>query len=100
MRLNVLPGAFTPYVFGGYGITWVNGGQASGIPNRSVNTLPFGGGIETNIGDFKLGGRFQYNYLFNKIYTGNSAAGGVASVDKGGNADFYNVSIDLGASFR
>ncbi|TMA28950.1 MAG: hypothetical protein E6J78_04455 [Deltaproteobacteria bacterium] len=100
LRLNVLPGAFTPYVFGGYGITWVNGGQASGIPNRSVNTLPFGGGIETNIGDFKLGGRFQYNYLFNKIYTGNSAAGGVASVDKGGNADFYNVSIDLGASFR
>ena len=100
LRLNVLPGAFTPYVFGGYGITWVNGGQASGIPNRSVNTLPFGGGIETNIGDFKLGGRFQYNYLFNKIYTGNSAAGGVASVDKSGNADFYNVSIDLGASFR
>jgi hypothetical protein len=100
VRLNFLPGAFTPYVFGGYGITWVNGGQASGIPNRSVNTLPFGGGIETNIGDFKLGGRFQYNYLFDKIYTGNSASGGIASVDKGGNADFYNVSIDLGASFR
>jgi hypothetical protein len=60
VRLNILPGAFTPYVFGGYGLTWVNGAGASGIPNRSVNTLPFGGGIEANAGAFKIGGRFQY----------------------------------------
>jgi hypothetical protein len=100
-RLNILPGELTPYVFGGYGVTWVSGGGASGIPNRSASTLPFGGGLDYSFGQFKLGARFQYNYLFDKIYTGNS--GGVVtsvSADKGGNADFYAVSIDLGASFR
>ena len=97
LRVNILPGGLTPYVFGGYGITWVNGGNASGIPNRSVNTLPFGGGLEANIGAFKLGGRFQYNYLFDKIYTGGTTT---ASVDKGGNSDFWGVSVDLGASFK
>ena len=45
VRLNILPGAVTPYVFGGYGLTWVNGGAASGVPNKTANTLPFGGGI-------------------------------------------------------
>jgi hypothetical protein len=70
LRVNLLPGGFTPYVFGGYGITWVSGGEASGIPNRSVNTLPFGGGIEANLGQFKVGGRFQYNYLFDKDLRG------------------------------
>ncbi|MCA1826423.1 MAG: outer membrane beta-barrel protein [Myxococcales bacterium] len=102
VRLNLLPGAFTPYVFGGYGLTWVSGGAASGIPNRSVNTLPFGGGIEANAGAFKIGGRFQYNYLFDRIYTGNSSSGvpGVVGADKGGNSDFWGVTLDLGASFR
>ena len=102
LRLNVLPGALTPYVFGGYGLTWVNGAAASGIPNRNVNTLPFGGGVEANLGNFKLGGRFQYNYLFDRIYTGSNANGTTTGVsaDKGGNSDFYSVSLDLGASFR
>lgn len=101
LRLNVLPGAITPYVFGGYGLTWVNGAAASGIPNRNVNTLPFGGGVEANIGAFKLGGRFQYNYLFDRIYTGrNNGTVTGAGVDKGGSSDFYGVSLDLGASFR
>jgi hypothetical protein len=96
VRLNILPGAVTPYVFGGYGLTWVNGAAASGVPNSSTSTLPFGGGVEANIGAFKLGGRFQYNYLFNSINTGNSSV----SVNKGGNSDFWNVTVDLGASFR
>ncbi len=102
VRLNLLPGGFTPYVFGGYGMTWVSGASASGIPNTNVSTLPFGGGIEGNIGAFKLGGRFQYNYLFNKIYTGSNASGTptAVGVDKGGNSDFWGVSVDLGASFR
>jgi hypothetical protein len=100
VRLNILPGAFTPYVFGGYGLTWVNGAAASGIPNRSVNTLPFGGGIEANAGHFKIGGRFQYNYLFDRIYTGHSASTPTVAADKGGNSDFWGVSLDLGASFR
>lgn len=102
VRLNVLPGAFTPYVFGGYGLTWVSGGAASGIPNKTANTLPFGGGIDANLGTFKIGGRFQYNYLFDKIYTGNSSAGvpGSISADKGGTTDFWNVTLGLGASFR
>lgn len=101
VRLNILPGNFTPYVFGGYGLTWVNGAAASGIPNRSVNTLPFGGGVEANAGAFKIGGRFQYNYLFDRIYTGSNAGTTTAvGADKGGNSDFWGVSLDLGASFR
>lgn len=100
LRLNILPGAVTPYVFGGYGLTWVNGAAASGVPNSSTSTLPFGAGLEGNIGAFKLGGRFQYNYLFSSINTGSSASGGTVSVNKGGNSDFWGVTVDLGASFR
>jgi opacity protein-like surface antigen len=96
VRLNILPGSVTPYVFGGYGYTWVNGAAASGIPNSSTSTLPFGGGLEANVGAFKIGGRFQYNYLFNSINTG----GNTVSVNKGGNTDFWSATIDLGASFR
>jgi opacity protein-like surface antigen len=96
VRLNILPGSVTPYVFGGYGRTWVNGAAASGVPNSSANTLPFGGGLEANIGAFKVGGRFQYNYLFDDINTGSSGV----TANKGGNSDFWNVTLDLGASFR
>ena len=96
VRLNILPGDVTPYVFGGYGYTWVNGAAASGVPNSSTHTLPFGGGVEGNIGAFKLGGRFQYNYLFSDINTGSNTV----SVNKGGNADFWSATVDLGASFR
>ena len=102
VRLNILPGSLTPYVFGGYGMTWVNGAAVSGVPNGHSNTLPFGGGLEANIDAFKIGGRFQYNYLFDKIYTGSNASGTPTSigVNKGGNADFWGVSLDIGASFR
>jgi len=96
VRLNILPGEVTPYVFGGYGYTWVNGSAASGVPNSSTHTLPFGGGLEADIGAFKLGGRFQYNYLFSNINTG----GNTVSVNKGGNSDFWTATVDLGASFR
>jgi hypothetical protein len=96
VRLNILPGSVTPYIFGGYGYTWVNGAEASGVPNSSTSTLPFGGGLEANIGAFKLGGRFQYNYLFNSINTGGSTV----SVNKGGNSDFWSATVDLGASFH
>ena len=96
VRLNILPGEVTPYVFGGYGLTWVNGAAASGVPNSSTSTLPFGAGLEANVGAFKVGGRFQYNYLFSSINTGSNTV----SVNKGGNSDFWSATVDLGASFR
>lgn len=96
VRLNILPGEVTPYVFGGYGLTWVNGAAASGVPNSSTSTLPFGAGVEANVGAFKVGGRFQYNYLFSSINTGSTAV----TVNKGGNSDFWSATVDLGASFR
>ena len=96
VRLNILPGEVTPYVFGGYGLTWVNGAAASGVPNSSTSTLPFGAGVEANLGAFKVGGRFQYNYLFSSINTGSTAV----TVNKGGNSDFWSATVDLGASFR
>jgi hypothetical protein len=97
VRLNILPGAVTPYVFGGYGLTWVSGAAASGVPNKTANTLPFGAGLDANIGAFKIGGRFQYNYLFDKINTGGTTS---ISADKGGNSDFWDATVNLGASFR
>ena len=96
LRLNILPGSFTPYVFGGYGYTWLSGAEASGLPNQSTHTLPFGAGLEGNIGAFKLGGRFQYNYLFSDINTSSSSV----SVNKGGNSDFWTATVGLGASFH
>jgi len=97
VRLNILPGSITPYVFGGYGLTWVSGAAASGIPNKTANTLPFGGGLDANLGTFKVGARFQYNYLFDKINTGGTTS---ISADKGGNSDFWDATVNLGASFR
>lgn len=101
VRLNILPGDFTPYVFGGYGMTWVSGAAASGVPNSNTSTLPFGGGLEANVGAFKIGGRFQYNYLFSSINTGSSNGTPTSvAVNKGGNSDFWGATVDLGASFR
>lgn len=102
VRLNIIPLVVTPYIFGGYGYTWVNGAAASGIPNRSTSTLPFGAGLEADIGSFKIGGRFQYNYLFSSINTGSNGNGSPTSVgvNKGGNSDFWGVTVDIGASFR
>jgi hypothetical protein len=96
LRLNLLPGNVMPYVFGGLGIVWVNGSGASGIPNGNSGALPFGGGIEVNAGPFKIGGRYQYNYLFTTIYTGTHAV--VAT--HGGSTDYWAATLDLGASFK
>ena len=104
LRVNVLPGVVTPYVFGGYGLTHFDapGDSTSfnALTSTTTSTIPFGGGLEANIGAFKVGGRFQYNYLFDHIYTGTGRSGAGVNVVKGGNADFYAVSLDLGASFR
>jgi hypothetical protein len=100
VRINVLPGPVMPYVFGGLGYVWVNGAGASGIPNSNTGALPFGGGLEANIINrtFKIGARYQYNYMFNRIYTGNNAT--VVAHQQGGNADFWTATVDLGASFK
>jgi hypothetical protein len=102
LRVNLFPNVVTPYIFGGYGLTWVNGAAAAGIANDHVSTLPFGGGLEANISNFKLGARFQYNYLFNDIFAGTNASGSPtnAGVNKGGHADFWAATIDVGVSFR
>ena len=101
LRLNVLPGPVTPYVFGGYGLTnvKVSNEATTGLHGKTTSTIPFGGGLEANLGAFKLGGRFQYNYMFDRLSNNSATATGV-SVDKGGNADNYGVSLDLGASFH
>jgi opacity protein-like surface antigen len=103
VRLNIFPGPLTPYAFGGFGVTHVDapgGPDEYGLQTRNVATIPFGAGLEANLGAFKLGARFQYNYLFDKIYVGTAPNAAGISADKGGNADFYGVGIDVGASFR
>jgi hypothetical protein len=102
LRVNIIPGPVTPYIFGGYGLTWLSGAAVAGVPDDHVNTLPFGGGLDFNLGAFKIGGRFQYNYLFNSIFAGTNASGSPTSagVDKGGHSDFWTATLALGYTFH
>src|SRR5881394_1666199 len=66
LRINVLPDAITPYIFGGYGLTNVsvsNQSIQSPFKGDTISTIPFGNGLEANAGTFKVGTRFQYNHL-------------------------------------
>jgi len=102
-RVNVLPGNVMPYVFGGFGVTnfkvdkeVVN--SDSGLHGRTVATIPFGGGVDFNLGAFKVGGRFQYNYLLtDQLFR---SAPNSAGVTTGNNANFYGLNVDLGVSFH
>jgi len=102
-RVNVLPGSVMPYIFGGFGVTnfkvdneIVN--SDGGLHGRTVATIPFGGGVDFNIGNFKVGGRFQYNYLLtDQLFRNANTATGVTT---GNNTNFYGVNVDLGVSFH
>ncbi len=102
-RVDVLPGNVTPYVFGGFGVTnfKVDNEVISsdgGLHGRTVATIPFGGGVDFNIGAFKVGGRFQYNYLLtDQLVRSAPTATGVTT---GNNTNFYGVNVDLGVSFH
>ena len=102
-RVNVLPGNVMPYVFGGFGVTNFkvdNEVVASdgGLHGKTVATIPFGAGVDFNLGAFKLGGRFQYNYLLTDQLVRSSPNG--AGVTTGNNTNFYGVNLDLGVSFH
>ena len=63
-----------------------------------VATIPLGAGLDFNIGNFKIGGRFQYNYLLtDQLFRSANTATGVTT---GNNTNFYGVNIDLGVSFH
>jgi hypothetical protein len=102
-RVNVLPGNVMPYVFGGFGVTnfkvdneVVN--SDGGLHGKTVATVPFGGGVDFNLGAFKVGGRFQYNYLLtDQLFRSAPNATGVTT---GNNTNFYGVNVDLGVSFK
>ena len=102
-RVNVLPGNVMPYVFGGFGVTnfkvdneVVN--SDGGLHGKTVGTIPFGGGVDFNLGSFKIGGRFQYNYLLTDQLVRSSPNG--SGVTTGNNTNFYGVNLDLGVSFH
>jgi len=101
-RINILPGSVMPYVFGGFGVTNFkvdNEVVASdgGLHGRTVATIPLGGGLDFNLGAFKIGGRFQYNYLLTDQLFRSTSSGGVTT---GNNTNFYGVNVDLGVSFH
>lgn len=103
VRLNILPGSVMPYIFGGAGVTnfkvdneVIN--SNGGLHGRTVATVPLGGGIDFNIGNFKIGGRFQYNYLVtDQLFRSANTTTGVTT---GNNTNFYGVNLDLGVSFH
>lgn len=103
LRLNILPGSVMPYIFGGAGVTnfkvdneVVN--SDGGLHGKTVATIPFGAGVDFNLGAFKVGGRFQYNYLLTDQLVRTSPNGG--GVSTGNNTNFYGVNLDLGVSFH
>ena len=102
LRANLLAGPVTPYIFGGFGVTNFKISNEvidnnAGLHGRTVATVPFGAGLEANIGNFKVGGRFQYNYLLtDQLFRTNNNG----NVGTGNNTDFYGVELDLGASFH
>jgi hypothetical protein len=68
-------------------------GALAGLHGRTASTIPFGAGIDANIASFKIGARFQYNYLLTDQIVRTSTS-------SGDTANFYGVSLGLGASFR
>jgi hypothetical protein len=100
--VSFLPGNVAPYIFLGYGITHVkvnNEAPAAlaGLHGHTAATVPFGAGLEVNVGSFKVGGRFQYNYLLtDQIVRSPSGTASTA----GNTSNFYGFSLGLGASFR
>jgi Outer membrane protein beta-barrel domain len=101
-RVSFLPGDIAPYVFLGYGVTSVKASNEAptalaGLHSHTASTVPFGFGLEVNVGSFKIGGRFQYNYLLtDQIVRSPSGTASAA----GNTANFYGFSLGLGASFR
>ena len=103
VRVNILPDSIMPYIFGGFGVTnfkvdneIVN--SDGGLHGKTVATIPFGGGVDFNLGAFKIGGRFQYNYLLtDQLFRSAPTATGVTT---GNNTNFYGVNVDLGVSFH
>lgn len=83
-----LPGGLQPFIFGGvtyHRITTQN--FTPGIKDANAVGLPFGGGLEVNVGDRVLvGARYTYNLLFNADE--NFA---------GGNADNWMATVNVGA---
>jgi len=100
-RVNVLPGNVMPYVFGGFGVTNFkvdNEVVNSGLHGKTVATIPFGGGLDFNLGAFKVGGRFQYNYLITDQLVRSSPNG--SGVTTGNNTNMWGLNVDLGVSFH
>jgi hypothetical protein len=98
LRVNLLPGAATPYLFGGYGVTSVSVSREtlrSPFHGDTYATVPFGAGIEVNAGAFKLGARLQYNHIVDE-----EGYGTPTDDPSSRKSDFYGFSVDLGASFR
>jgi Outer membrane protein beta-barrel domain len=101
-RVSFLPGNIAPYVFFGYGITSVKASNEAptalaGLHSHTASTVPFGFGLDVNVGSFKIGGRFQYNYLLtDQIVRSPTGTAGTA----GNTTNFYGFSLNLGASFR
>jgi len=102
-RVNVLPGNVMPYVFGGFGVTnfKVDNEVVSsdgGLHGKTVATIPFGGGVDFNLGAFKVGGRFQYNYLITDQLVRSSPNGSGGTT--GNNTNMWGLNVDLGVSFH
>src|SRR5256885_7005317 len=56
VRLNILPGEVTPYIFGGDGDTWGKGARAPRVPENSPPTPPLGGRVGGQNGALQMGG--------------------------------------------
>ena len=99
LRLGILP---TPALGIEIGYLGSQSNVRDVVNNSSTTRLitngAFGGGLDFNIGAFKIGGRFQYNYLLtDKLFRSANTTTGVTT---GNNTNFYGVNVDLGVSFH
>ncbi len=92
LRLNFvpsgydLPGNLRPFVFGGAAYQSINPQNfVPGVTNASALAIPVGGGIEAGVGDFIIGARYTWNFLFqaNDAFSGRTVNDWLASVNIG-----------------
>lgn len=86
-----LPYVVEPFAFGGVGWQHFNQTGPLGIADRSESTVvfPFGGGLETKVGNVILGGRFTYEILNDKNVIANAT-----------NASLWTATANIGAAIQ
>jgi len=99
VRVNILPTAVAPFIFGGVGFSGASVSNATaGYHDDIFGNIPLGAGVDWQIGAFTAGARFTFNYLFGRDFTPPTRTGAFGFSDKQG-GDSYDGVIQVGGVF-